>query len=216
MYKRIQNYSLVVLITIVTSTSLFGQWKIVDSSAEAKPSWVSEAPVGEIFRYYSGMGSSNSSLQQAQESAVGNILQQLVEEGTFNVSIDSRTEVSESVATTSSGTDFEISDDFIREVIRTGTSKAIRGLMKEEEFWQSVKNGTGIEHQYWVLFKIPKPGMDPNSTVSQAYGFAPVWRSAILPGWGQRLKGNKQKGSRFLIATTTAGAATFLSFYMSE
>ena len=188
----------------------------MDSSAETKPTWVTEAPAGKVFRYYSGMGSSGTSLQQAQENAVGNVLQQLVEEGSFNVSIESTTETSESVKTSSNGPDFEISDDFIREVIRTGTSKAIRGLQKEEEFWQSVKGGAGIEHQYWVLFKIPKPGMDPNVTISQGYGFAPVWRSALLPGWGQRTKGEKRKGSRFLIATTTAGAATFLSFYMSD
>jgi len=216
LYKQSRCYLLVALITITINTSIFGQWKIVDSSADTKPPWVTEAPNGKVFRYYSGMGSSNTSLQQAQENAVGNILQQLVEEGTFNVSIESTTEVSETMHTSSSGTDFEISDDFIREVIRTGTSKAIQGLQKEEEYWQSVNVSQSIEHQYWVLFKIPKPGVDPNIFLKQGYGFAPVWRSTLLPGWGQRYKGEKRKGSRFLKAAASAGAATFLSFYMSD
>jgi len=204
------------LLSLLISVPSYSQWKIVDSSANTKPTWVTEAPTGKVFRYYSDMGSSNTSLQQAQENAVGNILQQLVEEGTFIVSIESLTEVSESMYTSSSGTTSEITDDFIHQIVRTGTSKAIRGLQKEEEYWQSVKSGTGIEHQYWVLFKIPKPGANANMSLSQGYGFGPIWRSALLPGWGQRTKGEKRKGSRFLIATTTAGAATFLSFYMSE
>ncbi|MBT7093601.1 MAG: hypothetical protein HN936_10165 [Bacteroidetes bacterium] len=205
-----------ILIFLLSAAPGFSQWKIVDSSADAKPSWVTEAPNGKVFRYYSGMGSSNTSLQQAQENAVGNILQQLVEEGTFNVSIESTTEVSETIHTSSSGTDFEISDDFIRELVRTGTSKAIQGLRKEEEYWQSVKISQSIEYQYWVLFKIPKPGVDPNIFLKQGYGLAPIWRSALLPGWGQRYKGEKRKGSRFLTATATVGAASFLSFYMSD
>jgi hypothetical protein len=193
-----------------------GQWKIVDSSTETKPSWVTEAPKGEAFRYYSGMGSSNTSLQQAHENAVGNILQQLVEEGTFNVSIESTTEVSETIRTSSGKPETEITDDFIREIVRNGTSKAIRGLRKEEEFWQSVKVSQGIQYQYWVLLKIPKPGINPNTKITQGYGFAPVWRSVLLPGWGQRYKGEKRKGARFLISTATAGATTFMSFYLSD
>ncbi|NQT63604.1 MAG: hypothetical protein HQ556_11645 [Candidatus Marinimicrobia bacterium] len=204
------------LLLILATITGYSQWKIVDSSADKKPEWVNEAPKGQVFRYYSGMGSSNTSLQHAQENAVSSILQQLVEEGTFNVSIESTTETSETIQTTSGIPEFEISDDFIREVIRTGTSKAIRGLRKEEEFWQSVKTGQGLEYQYWVLFKIPKPGLNPDTIIMQGYGFAPVWRSVLLPGWGQRYKGERHKGSRLLISTASAGAATFVSFYMSD
>ena len=201
---------------IILFSSSFGQWKVVDSSADSKPTWVAETPTGKVFRYYSGMGSSNTSLQQAQENAVANILQQIVEEGTFNVSVESMTEISESIQTTAGGTNFEITDDFIREVIRTGTSKAIHGLRKEEEYWQSVNSSNGLEHQFWVLFMVPKPGMSSNTFANQGYGFDPVWRSIILPGWGQRYKGEKNKGSQYLTATATAGGATFLAFYMSD
>ncbi|NQU68887.1 MAG: LPP20 family lipoprotein [Candidatus Marinimicrobia bacterium] len=201
---------------IILVSSSFSQWKVVDSSTNTKPSWVAETPTGKVFRYYSGMGSSNTSLQQAQENAVANILQQIVEEGTFNVSVESMTEISESIQTTAGGTNFEITDDFIREVVRTGTSKAIHGLHKEEEYWQSVNSSNGLEHQFWVLFKVPKPGMSSNTFANQGYGFDPVWRSIILPGWGQRYKGEKNKGSQYLTATATAGGATFLAFYMSD
>jgi len=211
-----KSLALLIIIFVFPPIHSYGQWKIVDSSAETKPAWVTEAPAGKAFRYYSGMGSSSRSIQQAQENAVGNILQQIVEEGTFNISIESTTEVSETIQATSRGTDNGITDSFIREVIRTGTSKAIRGLQKEEEFWQSVKNGAGLEYQYWVLFKIPKLGVNPDAVINQSYGFAPVWRSALLPGWGQRYKGENHKGSRFLTSTVISGAATFLSFYMSD
>ena len=212
-----QKISVVFILFLTTYCSaIYAQWKVVDSSADSKPSWVAEAPTGKVFRYYSGMGSSNASLQQAQENAVANILQQIVEEGTFNVSIETMTETSESIQTTTGGTNFEITDDFIREVIRTGTSKAINGLRKEEEYWQSANSSNGLEHQFWVLFKVPKPGMSSNTFANQGYGFGPVWRSIILPGWGQRYKGEKNKGSQYLTATATAGGTTFLAFYMSE
>jgi hypothetical protein len=210
------KFALYCLILFLGFTPGYCQWKIVDSSADAKPSWVTEAPKGKVFRYYAGMGSSNTSLQQAQQNAVGNILQQLVEEGSFNVSIESKTEISEKILTTSGGDKSEIIDDYIQEIVRTGTSKTIQGLQKEEEFWQSVKRNEGIEHQYWVLFKIPRPGVNPDIALKQGYGLSPIWKSALIPGWGQRYKGESRKGSKFLISTATAGAATFIAFYMSD
>jgi len=211
-----KTLTLFFLIFFVYSPLVCGQWKAVDSSNDVKPSWLTETPTGKLFRYYSGMGSSNTSLQQAQENAVANILQQIVDEGTFTVSIESMSETSESIQTSIGGTNFEITDDFIREVIRTGTSKAIHGLRKEEEYWQSVNSSNGLEHQFWVLFKVPKPGMSSNTFANQGYGFGPVWRSFILPGWGQRYKGEKRKGAQYLTASALAGGTTFLAFYMSE
>ncbi len=186
---------------------VYCQFKVIDSSAEAKPSWVNETPTGKAYTYYSSMGSSNTSLQQAQENAIGGILQRLVEEGTFNVSIESTTETSESIHTSSGKTQHQISDDFIREVVLTGTSKTISGLQKEEDYWQTAMADNGTIYQYWVLFRLSKPGVDLSLLRKTGYGFSPVWRSAILPGWGQLYKKEKKKG-KLLLAGFTLSIAT--------
>ena len=42
------------------------------------------------------------------------------------------------------------------------------------------------------------------------YGAAPIWRSALLPGWGQRYKGDRKfKAASFFIGTVAAAAFGF-------
>jgi hypothetical protein len=209
--KRYVFFIFVGILIQQPNSSLYGQWKVVDASADTKPSWINETPIGNSYTYYSGLGSSTTSLQQAQENAVGGVLQRLVEEGTFNVSIESTTETSETRHSGAGELQFEVTDDFIREVVLSGTSKTLTGLQKEEDYWQSTKSGTGIKYQYWVLFKLPKPGVYPNTFKPAGYGFAPVWRSILLPGWGQIHKKEVKKGKRLLagfVTTLTTGVAT--------
>lgn len=212
--KKISSFFLPLL--ICTTSIVLGQGHILDSSASSKPTWVVSPPIGHQFKYYTGLGSSNTSLQQAQENAIGGVLQQLVEEGTFNVQIKSSSETGETILRRGTESSDIISDNFIREVVRTGTSKQIQGLKKIETYWQTVNTSKGLEYQFWVLIGISKPGVDSNNFIQQGYGFAPVWRSTILPGWGQRYKGEIRKGNLLMISTLSTAAATFFSFYLSS
>ncbi len=47
------------------------------------------------------------------------------------------------------------------------------------------------------------------------YGFAPVWRSSLIPGWGQFYKKQSKKGYFFLISETILISGALFSNYLS-
>ncbi|MFH2029983.1 MAG: hypothetical protein ABIJ40_05060, partial [Bacteroidota bacterium] len=111
----------------------------------------------------------------------------------------------------------EIISDVSREILQKGTSTIIKGLSKEEEYRQTKKTTNGLLYECWILMKAPKPeyiGFD--IPAQKGYGFSPVWRSALIPGWGQFHKGEPQKGWRFLISETACVSSFFISNYFSR
>jgi len=116
----------------------------------------------------------------------------------------------------------------LKEVI---SNSGLEGMRSTElvavPFWY--KNASIVEHhteieivdnhqEYttFILLRIPSDVDSPISPRNPTYGFGPVWRSALLPGWGQRYKGETRKGIYILSSTLTAGAVTFISFYFSD
>ncbi len=197
-FLRTLIHGLVVL--LVASQLVFAQ-KVVDRSSSELPPWTTEPPVGKYFTYYSGVGSSPNSLSDAKEQSIANVLSEIIMEG--EITAESRIETFHQQS--KEGIISEVS----REIQQTGASTTIGGLRKEEEYWQTVKTGDGLLYQYWILIKIPKPEYASlDISVDQGYGIAPIWRSALVPGWGQFNKGEKKKGLR-LLGSEAALASTF-------
>ena len=48
----------------------------------------------------------------------------------------------------------------------------------------------------------------------KGYGLRPLWRSALIPGWGQIYKGYKTKG-KFLMIASLASASVSISAYVA-
>ncbi len=193
---------------VVVSQLIFAQ-RVVDRSASELPPWTTEPPVGKYFTYYSGVGSSPNSLSDAKEQSIANVLSEIIMEG--EISAESRIETFHQQS--KEGIISEVS----REIQQTGTSTTIAGLRKEEEYWQTVQTGNGLLYQYWILMKIPKPeyvGLD--ISLKQGYGFAPVWRSTLVPGWGQFYKGEKQKGLRLLGSEAALTSAFVITQHLSQ
>ena len=188
---------------------LISAQKIIDSSASEKPSWTIEPPSGKYYDYYTGIGSSPNSLSSAKEQAIANVLSEIIMEGKITANSRIRTLHEQS----NEGIISEVS----REIQQTGEATSIEGLKKEEEYWQTVKTTSGLFYQHWILMRIPKPeyvGMD--LTIKQGYGFAPVWRSVLVPGWGQFYKGENKKGRRFMTFEAVTLSTAFISFYISQ
>lgn len=197
-FLRTLIHGLVVL--LVASQLVFAQ-KVVDRSSSELPPWTTEPPVGKYFTYYSGVGSSPNSLSDAKEQSIANVLSEIIMEG--EITAESRIETFHQQS--KEGIISEVS----REIQQTGASTTIAGLRKEEEYWQTVKTGDGLLYQYWILMKIPKPEYASlDISVDQGYGIAPIWRSALVPGWGQFHKGEKKKGLR-LLGSEAALVSTF-------
>ena len=190
------------LTMLALATQLVLAQKVIDRSSAEPPPWMTEPPIGTYFTYYSGVGSSPNSLSDAKEQSIANVLSEIIMEG--EITAKSRIETFHQQS--QEGIISEVS----REILQTGTSTTIAGLRKDEEYWQTVKTDDGLLYQYWILMKIPKPEYTGlNLTVEQGYGFAPVWRSTLVPGWGQFHKGEKKKGLR-LMGSETAFVTMFL------
>lgn len=206
LYIRIFVLSVILLLLI---NNIFAQGLVIDSSSKNKPSWLIEPPKGKYFKYYSGMGSSQNSLDNAKEHAISSVLSEIIMEGEIVVSSVIRDFYQQKNS--------EIISDVSREILQKGTSTIIKGLSKEEEYWQTKKTTNGLLYECWILMKIPKPEyIDFDIPDQKGYGFSPVWRSALIPGWGQFHKGEPQKGWRFLISETVCVSSFFISNYFSQ
>jgi hypothetical protein len=77
-----------------------------------------------------------------------------------------------------------------------GLSATIKGLQQVETYYETWNESGNAVHRHWVLLRIPKKKdfHDPPGK------FEPVWRSVILPGWGQFYKGQSTKGYFLLIS----------------
>ena len=190
----------------VVCNILFAQ-KVIDSSADKRPTWSIEPPTGKYFRYFSGMGSSNNSLADAKQQAISDVLSEII--------MEKRITAKSEIKTFQEQTNSEIISKVSREIQQTGMSTTIDGLLKEEDYWEIAKVRKGSIYRFWILMKFPKPeynGFDLSMmTVKQSYGVFPIVKSVFVPGWGQIHKKEKKKGLRFLTGftvTLTAGVIT--------
>ena len=176
--------------------------QVVETSASKPPTWLREPPTGTYYAYYSGIGSSSLSLADAKEQAIANVLSEIIMGGKITAQSQITTYQQQSTLGNLS--------KVTREIQQTGKSTVIRGLQKEEDYWEALKKGSETTYRYWILMRQQKPeysGLE--FTIKQGYGFEPVWRSILVPGWGQIKKGETSKGIRILGAETVL-ISTFL------
>ena len=205
----IKKYSIILfLFSFLFSNNL------VSSSSESTPSWLTQAPAGTYFRYFSGMGFSDNSLYDAKQQAISDVISSIVMENSITATSEINTYQSQSSS--------EIISRVSREIQQSGFSTTINGLIKEEDYWEVIEKRKGLffgdkytNYRYWVLMKYPKSGYeaidDSMLEVNQSYGFTPILKSVIVPGWGQIHKGQKKEGLKFLTTfaiTLTAAIIT--------
>lgn len=191
--------------------------KVIERSTADKPSWIHELPSGKYYEYYSSFGSSANTLMDAKKIAVTDIMSQIIMERSVLITSELQTSISEKSFSANGITKTTITDDILQEVIAKGETSEIENLKKVEEYWQTVKSKNGVLYQYWILMRIPKPGFTGfDLSVEQGYGFTPVWKSLLIPGWGQFHKEEPQKGWRFLISETVLVSTFFISNYFSR
>ena len=176
--------------------------QIIDKSDTKKPTWFSGNSNidSKLFKYYVSQGTS-SSIDTARKNAIQNVIFEYAQTlGTeYIVGSESNTVISniqenDSVKTTTSFV-------FSGKVQGKEQNFKIPCFTIVEYYWEKeLYNGKPI-YQYWVLARIPNRERDCNLPFYQSYGKSAVWRSAILPGWGQMHLGYKTKGVILLSAT---------------
>jgi len=148
------------------------------------PKWATQTPHGKRNAYAVGLGESATSLYEAKRQSIADAMRVFSEQQ--NVVIESKFR---SLTTE----DHRHIED---EVLVKGTSKTLKGLRLVETYVQANRS----PYQVWTLMSMPE--RNPTSRLSA------VWRSVLLPGWGQFYQGKTVRGVGFLIAQagTIAGA----------
>jgi len=162
----------------------------------SQPRWIAETPPGYSNDYFVASGTSAKSRSEAREIAFANVLQKIIQSGTIRVQ-SSQELSSKSLEEFRNGQplSLEVVTKIENEIKISGESQTIKGL-REEETYSEFDHGL---HTVWLLAKIPKNYPRPYSEPSP---LSPVWRSAIVPSWGQFYKGQSGKG--YLIAISEA------------
>ena len=80
-----------------------------------------------------------------------------------------------------------------------------------DDYWEYILYPDGSRgYIYYALFAVSKGGMPhfDDISFSTQYGSHGLWRSMIVPGWGQFYKGSKTKGAVFLGGTAALAGTT--------
>jgi len=168
--------------------------KVIDSSSKHRPIWLKETPKGKFFNYYSGISSSKKSLDEAKNLSISDVVSEIIMRNEINVE--------GSITTIEGEIDGNLISRITKEIKLKGSTTTIKGLEKEEEYWEIIQTRTNILYRYWILMKIPKREYInyPITTneLNQTYGATPIIKSSLIPGWGQIHKKETKKGILFL------------------
>lgn len=161
-----------------------------------RPRWITETLPGYINDYYVGIGRSSVSESDARNVALADALQRIVQSGTITLQ-GSQEIKTHSIEKFKDGqtVSFDAIDNVVNDIRIVGESKTIKGL-REEEYYSEEREGI---YTVWSLVKIPKryPMLYESSSK-----YSPVWRSIVLPSWGQFYKEHNSKG--YVIAVSEA------------
>lgn len=212
-FKPLKPLLIMCLLTLVYSTVA---QKIVDRSDIAKTQWMGgDFPVksNDSYSFRIGEGT-GSTLFEARKIALENLVFELAKNN--GVQINTVTELG--VEYHKIGEKETIVDLFDQKTTFKGKPFKV-ALYKVDEYWEQIKINGSTEFRCWKLFEVsnnPSNYSFKDVPFSSKYGIAPVWRSALVPGWGQLYKKDKAKGLKFLIGEGLLVSGIFISEYFRK
>lgn len=169
----------------------------------AQPEWVYKTPDGYVNDYFVGKGTSKISKAESIQFALEDAISIIIKNGQINIKgTENFNEFTTEVMKDGKSVSFDVVSKIAKEIYIDGSSRTISNLKEVERYTE--QNGLYIDA--YVLVSVPKnnPESPPNS-------FSPVWRSILLPGWGQLYKDQSFKGFSFM-ALSIGGVAGGLIF----
>jgi hypothetical protein len=166
--------------------------------AMAQPKWISHPPEGYLNDYFVGKATSSNSNAEASERAFADAIVSINQSNSITVKSSEQFHTSSEEHFSNSGVSTDIVTKAAKELSVTGESQTIRGLKMVETYFE--KNGSTYEA--WVLVSFPK-----KNPISPPSPHSPVWRSLLVPGWGQLYNDETFKGISF-VTLGVAGVAT--------
>ncbi len=193
--------------------ALKAQLKVKETSGP-KPEWISRAPEGKEYKYFIGVGSSSHSLSDAKEIALADIISQLSREKGIEITAAERLSLTKTIG--EKFQDGKNTGESERELNRESTINIkarevfLEKLELHENYWQKSVLDDKVIYEYFLLARIIKK----EKKKKEGYGLKPVWRSVLIPGWGQLYKG--QKFRSVLYFTTIASSISYVFYSNAE
>ena len=180
-------------------------WSLTSVNAQgwrtAKPRWVGNVPRTEYSTFYFVEVSSDmaTSLEGARSSALKQLSANV--ERTDNISVtEIYVDKSQQRYSSSAGVQGDGSDSYTFELRSEGMSEPIHSR-RIDEYWVSSQRGGVNILDYRAVYAVERKGQQADFSaigVTNRYGVSGLWRSAIIPGWGQFHKGANLKGGLIL------------------
>lgn len=196
-YKKL----LAVLFLMLSAFNILNAQKVIESSEKIKPQWIKSTisiPRGNDSYEYKLVENEGFSLGSLKESRLHHL-------GTFLQQTNKIDGVAERTSETVN-VDSEINTHTIHKLsFKTATSIKEFACILVDDYWEAYRSYNGeLVYRYYTLYAVSTPGevadFDEFSTTT-FYGARGLWRSAIVPGWGQFHKGSYVKGGLILGGT---------------
>ena len=182
------------------------------ANKDLKPKWYGNVPASAADFYFIEVSTDASSTLDGARSFVLKNLASNVER-TDNVSVEEMLEDNSTQTYTDGNISFSGTDSYQLKLNVEGFSEPILSR-RVDEYW-TVSNRGGLNVlEYSALYAVARKGARPDFSqirVTSSYGVHGLWRSAIVPGWGQMHKGSGVKGGVILGGTVAlAGGIIFI------
>lgn len=193
--------SLVFLLVSVASNEMVAQQK----SAKLKPQWITHSvPAESLFHFFTDAYGESTTLDGARQRSFVNLTTKLEHERgiVVNSRFSGRTHMSRDTYTKT--------EQFDMECVEHG--KEISVICKTvDEYWEKTEAGLYKCHLLYAVANSSDSGYaHEHISVTSSYGIRGLWRSMLVPGWGQMHKGAYVKGSVILGGTIAlAGGIIF-------
>lgn len=191
---------------------------IAQKAIDLRPKWVGNASV-EYADFYLVWVHSDASL--SLPAAQASIKQQLASyvERTDKVSVSEIFEDKSTQKYTGNNVSMQSQDSYQLKLNIEGAARPITSR-RIDEYWKPVQRGGVPVLDYHALYAIERNGAVAdlsNISTTSSYGIQGLWRSAIVPGWGQFHKGSNLKGGLILGGTVAlAGGIIFTENQRSD
>lgn len=169
------------------------------NSSALKPQWIGNVPRNHSGFYFVEV---HSDIASSLSGARTSILQELSAgvERTDKVSVREIYEDSSTQQYSSDRMHGYSSDFYQLELQVDGESQPIRSR-RIDEYWKTSFRGGSKIYDYYALYAVERQGHHADFSIistTSSYGARGLWRSAIIPGWGQFHKGANLKGGLIL------------------
>ncbi|MFV0419389.1 MAG: DUF5683 domain-containing protein [Dysgonomonas sp.] len=168
----------------------------VSSSEKMKPDWlIKELPNPRNTSYhFLKTEAIKPSLEEARNECLNQVTYKIARGA--KASLSSETKKKSNSTRNEYGLDERIETEYIL-TYKVEADTVSMVFKKIDEYWEAILTGSGVVYQCHSLYAVaenPEYAAFDQITFSYKYGGDALWRSALVPGFGQIYKGHKAKG----------------------